>query len=673
MVSSTTALAVAMLLSGQPSLTSAGDTDVIEVVADRKAGDPGALSQVDRDAVTRVGADHPAEVLNQVPGVNIQMNSGQEHLIALRSPVLTAGAGQGSFLILVDGIPTRAPAFGNVNALFEIPYETAAAIEVVRGPGSAQYGSNAVHGIINVIQQTPFDASPLRVQATGLTLSRYRFDATVSGNGNDTGWLLSGSVQDDLGWRDDTSVEQQKLTAQLSTDVGLWDLSGSVFATSLNQETAGFILGEDVYEDDDLIRQNPNPEAYRDAEYVRASLTAKRALGTGELTVIPFAIYQRMEFRQHFLPYKGIETNGQDSAGLLTRYDIRKGRASWSFGADVQWAEGFIRETQPDPFGFFPGDTRFPQGDHYDFTVTTQMAAAFGQLRYDLGADWRMLAGLRAEHHDYDYDTHIPAGIFRRFKVAADREDGFDILTPKLGVVWSGIQDAEFYANYARGQRAPQASDLYRLQSQQEAGEADVESLDSLEAGIRGYWSGPGVNYDIAIYAMHKDNFFFRDADGLNVTDGETDHWGIEGQMVQHREAGLNWKAGFSYGEHRYDFDRQVGTASEVIISGNEVDTAPNWLADLSAGYEFARGSIYADVEYVGEYFTDAANSRDYPGHTLIHLRTEYRLSDELSAFVTVRNLTDEAYADRADFAFGEDRYFPGEPLNAVFGLRLVR
>ena len=79
------------------------------------------------------------------------MNSGQELLVAIRSPVLPAGAGQGSFLILENGVPTRAPGFGNVNALFEVHHETAEAIEVVRGPGSVRYGSNAVHGLMNFI------------------------------------------------------------------------------------------------------------------------------------------------------------------------------------------------------------------------------------------------------------------------------------------------------------------------------------------------------------------------------------------------------------------------------------------------------------------------------------------------------------------------------------------
>jgi len=68
---------------------------------------------------------HPAEALNRSAGVNIHRGSGQEHLTAIRSPVLTGGAGAGSFLFLENGIPTRAAGFGNVNSLFESATEFA--------------------------------------------------------------------------------------------------------------------------------------------------------------------------------------------------------------------------------------------------------------------------------------------------------------------------------------------------------------------------------------------------------------------------------------------------------------------------------------------------------------------------------------------------------------------
>ena len=84
----------------------------VEVFGDRRAQDPGSFSVLSAAEIEAQSADHPAELLNLLPGVNIHTNSGQEHLLAIRSPVLTGGAGQGSFLIMENGVPTRSPAFG---------------------------------------------------------------------------------------------------------------------------------------------------------------------------------------------------------------------------------------------------------------------------------------------------------------------------------------------------------------------------------------------------------------------------------------------------------------------------------------------------------------------------------------------------------------------------------
>ena len=75
----------------------------------------------------------PVEMLNRAPGVHIHRGSGQEHLTAIRSPVLVGGAGAGSFLYLEDGIPMRAPGFANVNALMDAMPQADGTVEIVRG------------------------------------------------------------------------------------------------------------------------------------------------------------------------------------------------------------------------------------------------------------------------------------------------------------------------------------------------------------------------------------------------------------------------------------------------------------------------------------------------------------------------------------------------------------
>ena len=69
----------------------------ITTYGDRSPESAGAISILDADTIATISADHPAELLNTLPGVNIHTNSGQEHLISIRSPVLTGGAGAGEF------------------------------------------------------------------------------------------------------------------------------------------------------------------------------------------------------------------------------------------------------------------------------------------------------------------------------------------------------------------------------------------------------------------------------------------------------------------------------------------------------------------------------------------------------------------------------------------------
>lgn len=641
---------------------------IIRVFGDRYLTEPGSVSILNTDAIGDLSADHPAEVLNTLPGVNTQMNSGQEHLIAVRSPVLIGGAGQGSFLILENGVPTRSPAFGNVNALFEPHHEIADAIEVVRGPGSAKYGSNAVHGLINIIHDGP-RALETELRVSGSSLGRYKLDL-IGDNGDwGTGAL---SVQKDVGWRDNTGTVQSKASFVTAFDLGSWDVTPWISASNLEQETAGFLQGADAYQDRDFAKSNPRPEAYRNAWSIRGAARLKRQLNNGTLIITPFVRSQSMEFSQHFLPNGGVEENSHHAVGLMSRYEESIAEnLVWRIGGDLDFASGDLKETQLEPFGFFPGDSRFPQGVHYDYTVDTSVGAIWSELSWDVSDRLNVLAGLRAETHNYDYTTAAPVGVNGRFRVPENRTDAFDFVTPKLGAIYKATRDVSLYANYARGSRAPQASDLYRLQSLQGVAEAEVETLDSFEIGGRGSSFDGALVFDVAAYAMDKDKFFFRDANGLNVSDGSTRHRGIEAAFDWSISDAWTVRGNAAWSDQIYTFDRLVGNASEVISDGNEIDTAPEWLADVSLVWTPTdRFEAVLSAEHIGEYFTNPANTRTYPGHTVAHFRTEYALTEAMDGFLIVRNLFDETYADRADFAFGSERYFPGEPLNITFGIR---
>jgi iron complex outermembrane recepter protein len=634
----------------QPASELAGNTAVLEA-----------------DEITLTSHDNPAELLNRLPGVYIHSNDGQEHLTAIRSPVLTGGAGQGSFLYLEDGIPLRATGWGNVNGLFDAHFETADRIEVVRGPGSALYGSNAVHGLINVITPDPsFTAERTLSFETGG--HRDKGSADVTGPLSDkTAYRASVSVLEDSSFREHANVGQQKATLSVLHDDGPDRIKLLVSGQNLNQETAGFIRGFEAYRDGDLARSNPNPEAFRDAWALRASARWDRELNDGmTLSITPFARVNDMEFLRHFVPDQSLEETGHWSAGAQSAlYIDLEGGHTLVAGLDLEYTDGYLKETQARPtFG------SFPQGIHYDFEATQIVVAPYVHAEWQVTPTTRVTTGVRFDWTRYDYDNKTASNTVGRFQRPADRTDDFFNVTPKLGVVQALSDDVEIYANLARAARAPQVTDLYRLQVNQAVGDVESETLDSIEIGTRAT-IGP-VTASLAAFYAEKDNFFFRDADGFNVTDGETSHRGVELDAFAELPFGFDLGVSGAYAVHQYEFDRPITSPAqqtEAIRSGTDIDTAPRWTGNARLGWSLDdRARAELEYVYVDEYFVDAANINEYDGHQVLNLRARYQVTDNLEITGRIMNLGNVEFAERADFAFGSFRYFPGEPRTAYIG-----
>ena len=115
-----------------------------------------------------------------------------------------------------------------------------------------------------------------------------------------------------------------------------------------------------------------------------------------------------------------------------------------------------------------------------------------------------------------------------------------------------------------------------------------------------------------------------------------------------------------TYAKHTYDFDL-VAARGETFVSGRDVDTAPRWIGSARLQYD-GPGRLSGELQWVslGSYYLDAENRYSYPGHDLVNVRISLALADRWSIDARVNNVTDARYADRADFAFGNYRYFPG-------------
>ena len=624
---------------------------------------PISVAVVDSAGLAITRQVHINEVMQRVSGAWISRGNGQESLTSLRSPVLTGPGSCGAFYVAGDGIALRAPGFCNVNQLFDANTEQAERIEVLKGPATALYGSGAMHGLINVITPQPMEREQHQVGLEAgphdYRRGKYRYDNKFGSQG----LMLAVNYTDDGGYKHSSGFDQTKLSLRHTYDGAQFTADTIFTGTDLNQDTAGFIRGYKSYENADLQKSNPNPEAYRDAESLRLQSTISIPLDDANLlAVTPYLRDNEMEFLQHFLPWQSVEENGQESCGVSGKLYHSGTRAEVVSGIDIDFTDGWLKETQAEPFS--PNQ---PAGVHYDYRVDAISAAAWSQLQWDLTGNWNLVAGARFEYTKYDYNNRTangpacaPAAGNCRFYRTADSEDDFNNRSFNLGLLYDFHPNHATFLRLSQGFRAPQATELYRLQASQEEAELDSEELQSIEWGLRG--SGDTWQYELGSYYTAKDDVIFQDANHSNVSGAGTKHYGLDFSLRYRFADNFDLALVGNIARHEYDSDINLLGASGDI-NGNRIDTAPDNFGSLRLGWN-PRPGYRAELEWVhmDNYYLEPDNRHRYDGHELVNLRIMGSLTSNLSAGLRVINLTDEDYAERADFGFGSYRYFVGEP-----------
>lgn len=662
----------------------ASDIETVTVTAERgieNSNSSASISKIDSDQLGLIAAVHINESLARVAGTWISRGNGQEHLTAIRSPVLTGAGSCGGFLVAEDGLATRPSGFCNVNQLFEVNAGQADSIEVLKGPGSVFYGSNALHGIINVISAAPKSGTQM-----GINIGPDDYQQLDLGWGQDfensaLGAKFSGSK--DGGYKEQSGFAQQKLSLAYDHKGENFSVQNRLHLSNLNQETAGFVLGFENYKDQSVKKTNPNPEAFRDAKSLRLSSRIQWRLDdSSELQITPYLRHSEMRFIQHYLPGQALEQNEQTSWGVQTSWRETLSETWWlDFGVDVEFADGELLENQPWPTDSSSAFLRatIPQGKHYDYQVDSRLFAGFIRSQWQLSDSLQLDAGLRYEFMEYDYDNQMADGglredgsdclLFGSVKTCrhwrpADAEDSFDNVSYQLGFTQALNQQLSLYGRVAKSFRAPQATELYRLQKGQQQAELDSVSLASIELGLRAVYEN--LTFNVSAYSMTKDNVIFRDSDGFNIDNSETEHRGVELEFGYSFNPQWSLNGSASVARHQYRNNPDAGLGD---IDGNDVDTAPRQQWNIRLAWQPV-SELKAELEWLhlGRYYLEPQNEHQYQGHDLLNLRSQYTLASGLQLSARITNLLDKDYAERADYAFGGYRYFVGQDRGVYLG-----
>ena len=221
-----------------------------------------------------------------------------------------------------------------------------------------------------------------------------------------------------------------------------------------------------------------------------------------------------MAFLQHFLPGKPLEENGHWSAGFVSSVSLERGSTTWMAGLDADWSDVFLKQTQDGPTegSDFLQETR-PEGKHYDYDVDGATLAPWILADMQLAERWALNLGLRAEYARYDYRNNMLTGNTRDdgttcgfggclYSRPANRSDSYSNLAPKAGLRYQANERTTLFTSLARGFRAPQQTELYRLQNGQSVADLESERVDSLELGVR--TGNKQLLTEIVVFAMQK-------------------------------------------------------------------------------------------------------------------------------------------------------------------------
>jgi outer membrane receptor protein involved in Fe transport len=636
---------------------------------------PAAVGTVGREELSRGRPAHPSEVMNQVAGVWVNVSGGEGHMAAIRQPMTTEPV----YLYLENGVPTRSTGFFNHNALYEINLPLAEGVEVLKGPGTALYGSDAIGGVVNVRTRPPSVRREATLMAEAGPYGWARLLASASNTYGAHGLRADLNLTRTSGWRAGTDYNRQSATVR-------WDVAGPrtrvntlLSGSRIDQATAG---SSAISEADYLTNPTANytPISARFVEALRLSVAVDHRTDGGELSVTPYARYNRMELLPNwtltFDPQRSDSRNF--SVGVLARYRhaLPPLRAEAVVGIDLDLSPGSRAERALAVTRDGPVFTSYTVGAlNYDYDVTYRGASPYAQVEVHPVSALRLTAGLRYDWMGYGYSNRldvVQTGAHRR---PADTTLSFAHLSPTVGATIMAAPELTVFASYRRGFRVPSEGQIFRQgRAVNTVGLAPVKA-DSWEAGLRGVVAGL-AQYDLAAYAMTKrdDILSLTNPDGSTVTTnaGRTSHRGIEAQLSIRLPAGFLLAVAGSYARHRYQ-DWQP--RADLSFNGREIENAPDIVGSVRARYAgplLGGGDLTAEIMRVGRYWMDPDNTTAYPGHTLLHLRGSYVLFQRVAAYARLHNVTSARYAERASFTQARGAEFaPGMPRTLYAGLEV--
>lgn len=627
---------------------------------------PIAISTISTQQIKETKATSLEQVLNKVSGVYMVDLGNEQHTMAIRQPI----GYRSLFLYMEDGIPIRTTGDFNHNALIEINMAALKTIEVIRGPASSLYGSEAVGGAVNFITLSPTLLPTAKVQAEMSNWGYKRTDFSVSGTKGKLGVILGGYYANQHnGYMEHSDFHKLALT--LKTEYKINDRTTWTNSISLVDYKTDQTGGVDSTNFFSKNYKSFHTFSYRLVKAFRVRSTLEHQWNENNFTNFT-AFYRHNEIGQN--PFYAIKTTNDplkargeinsdafQSYGLLMQHKKRFGwkhaQVIAGVSADYSPATYFANyiDVDRDAAGYFTG---FTPTDSVltDYHAALLNTALYAQAEMSPIEHMKVIAALRYDRMDYNFDNNLSPSAFTG---SPDERNYFHAWTPKLGLTYDFGSDRGLYANYSVGFAPPNISELYRGVKVPTLKSATYNNYE-----IGGWFSfAKNKGYiDVSLYRMEGTNEIVSvrlpDGSSENQNAGKTRHSGVEWNLRYAPAPSILFRTGGTYAIHDFvtyeDKGKQFGgnrmNGAPAVITNTEITWKPAFLKGIRTGLEW---------QHVGKYFMDPANTEEYTGYDLLNARVGYSFGG-FECWVNCRNVADVMYAVTVDkSAFGKS-YRPG-------------
>ncbi len=642
---------------------------------------PIAIATVTEAMMSELKATRLYEAVNKVAGVYMVDIGNEQNTVAVRQPITY----KAFFLYLEDGIPIRPTGVFNHNALYELNMSGINRFEVIKGPSSSIYGSNAIGGAMNFFTPDPTQRKTGKISVRGNDNGYRRSDFTGSTTVGNLGLYVGGYVarQRD-GWRQHSDFDKVSITARadyainsrtklistLSTNHLDTDMTGSLDSTAFfgqdysSQQTFTYRkvhatrvrttlsqIWSDRQQTDFTLFFRDNTTLQNPSYRVKRNFSNPTE-ATGEENDNSFQSYGvNLQHRQHF---------SLKSASLLSGVTVDYTPATY--------VANFISIDRDPTSGTYTG---FASHDsvltRYDVDLFN--VAAYSQFEIKPSERLKLVAGLRFDHIGYDYDNHLP---LEAFSGAPDEKTSFDRVSPKIGITYDLKVGKGLYANFSQGFQPPEVGELYRG--------VKVPTLkpahfNNIEAGAWFALLQGKLYLEASVYQMDGIDEIIGvrldDGSSANANAGETRHRGIEYAITYSPVKSIEFS--FNGTNAKHEFRDYIESGADY--SGNEMNGAPSWIAnaDITFRPPFLRGArINFEWQHVDSFFLDPTNTQTYSGYDIFNIRLGYRFG-AVELWTNMLNTTDELFATTASKSRWGKSYTPGDPRNVSVGISLSR